>query len=372
MQKSAAGGLSPPFSITELVKLTHLGIPLEHITWARVSMTSDQWICIRHSGHINKKIPKGSTAITVLNPHNSLPQTWQASADGAKMNPEKPTIAVTAGCIFQLYNLESRKCLIKYRTHFPVHFWTWINSSEIVIVSDISVYHWNIEKDSEPPVRMFLRNSRLKCAQLVHYTSDQNMKWFALSGLFAEDGQVIGVTQVFSVDRNLHQMIEAHCVCFASHQFKGNTHPSCVLVAASRGSDKRGKLYVVELGPHLPGNLASTQHTETIEFTDLWGQFDFPTSIQVSHDTGLIYVTTKYGLLHLFDLETCSALCRLNVCTDIIFATAFNSEIEGMIVISRNGQVLSVDLKKDQLAKYVWEVSKRPHVAERLTQALKR
>ncbi|XP_035218965.1 clathrin heavy chain 2-like isoform X4 [Stegodyphus dumicola] len=297
---------------------SHYRITSEHITWPRVTMTSDQWICIRHS--IMRSNYRNGTAITVLNPHNSLPQTWQAVADCAQMNPIKPVIAV---------------------------------------------------KENQLPVKIFCRDLRMKNAQLVHYATDSNMKWFALSGLVAEDSHVVGITQIFSVDHNLCQNIEAHCVCFTSYQFKGNMQPSCVLVAASRGTEIHGKLHAVELGPHLTGNLAYTSHTGAIEFSDQWFRYDFPSSIQVSSKLGLVYIVTKYGTLHLCDLETCATLCCINVCTDIIFSTAFNKETEGIIAISRNGQVLSIDLKREQLVKYVWEVAKRFHIAERLSQVLK-
>ncbi|XP_035218963.1 clathrin heavy chain 1-like isoform X2 [Stegodyphus dumicola] len=361
--------LKPPLRITELLQLTHLRIPLEHITWPRVTMTSDQWICIRHS--IMRSNYRNGTAITVLNPHNSLPQTWQAVADCAQMNPIKPVIAVKAGSTFQVYDLRSRKCLHRCSLTYCIQFWTWIDSSALVIVSDTSVYHWYLDEQNQLPVKIFCRDLRMKNAQLVHYATDSNMKWFALSGLVAEDSHVVGITQIFSVDHNLCQNIEAHCVCFTSYQFKGNMQPSCVLVAASRGTEIHGKLHAVELGPHLTGNLAYTSHTGAIEFSDQWFRYDFPSSIQVSSKLGLVYIVTKYGTLHLCDLETCATLCCINVCTDIIFSTAFNKETEGIIAISRNGQVLSIDLKREQLVKYVWEVAKRFHIAERLSQVLK-
>ncbi|GFS98511.1 clathrin heavy chain [Nephila pilipes] len=360
--------LRPPLRITELLQLTHLGIPLEHITWPRVTMTSDQWICIRHC--LMGSNLENVTVITVLNPHHTLPQTWKAVADCAQMNPSKPIIAVKAGSTFQIYDLGTRKCLHRCCLTYSIHFWTWVNSTTIVVVSDTSVYHWYLDDHNSLPVKIFCRDSRMKNAQLVHYVSDSKMKWFALSGLIAEDNHVIGITQIFSVDHNLCQNIEAHCVCFTSYQFKGNAQPSCVLIAATRNANMHGKLHVVELGPHLSGNLAYTSHTGSIEFSNEWCRYDFPSSIQVSSKLGLVYIVTKYGVMHLCDMETCTTLCSVNLCTDVIFSTAFNKETEGIIAISRNGQVLSVELKKEQLVKYVWEVSKRLHIAERLSLVL--
>ncbi|XP_015923660.1 clathrin heavy chain 2 isoform X2 [Parasteatoda tepidariorum] len=300
-----------------------------------------------------------------------MPRTWKTVADCAQMNPTKPIITVKAGSTFQIYDLRSRKCLHRCSLTYCVHFWTWINSSTIVIVSDTSVYHWYLDRECPMPIKMFCLDTKLKNSQLVRYVSDFDMKWFALTGLVADDNHVVGVTQIFSVERNICQNIEAHCVCFTSYQFKGNAQPSCVLVAASRTADLPGKLHVVELGPHLSGNLAYTSHTGVIEFSNEWYRYDFPSSIQVSSKLGLVYIVTKYGILHLCDLESCTTLCSINICTDVIFATAFNKETEGIIAISRNGQVLSVDLKREQVLKYVLETTKRFHIVERLSQVLK-
>lgn len=62
---------------------------------------------------------------------------------------------------------------------------------------------------------------------------------------------------------------------------------------------------------------------------------------QVSSKLGLVFVITKYGALHLCDLESCTTLCSVILCPDIVFSTAWNGENEGIVAISRNGQVCS-------------------------------
>ena len=54
-----------------------------------------------------------------------------------------------------------------------------------------------------------------------------------------------------------------------------------------------------------------------------------------------MFVITKYGALHLCDLESCTTLCSIILCPDIVFSTALNKETEGIVAISRNGQVNS-------------------------------
>ncbi|XP_023240069.1 clathrin heavy chain 2-like isoform X3 [Centruroides sculpturatus] len=248
----------------------------------------------------------------------------------------------------------------------PVLYWTWINSSIIAFVTDTAVYHWNLLQEKCAPQRIFYCHPCVTGTQFINYTTDKNKMWFALTGLSLEDNNIIGNTQIYSVEYNLSQPIQAHCVCFCQYQFEGNTQPSTVLVVANRGSEKTGKIHVLELGPQLSGNLAAVSHSGTIEFSDLWDLYDFPVSIQVSAKYGLAYVVTKYGTLHIYDLETAAHLATHTVCTDIIFTTTLHHDTQGILAISRNGQVLAVDVKRETLINHVRDVIKKPHIAERL------
>lgn len=359
---------SSSFIVTELLQLINLGIPVAHITWPRVSMISDKWISICHGGHSKRLTSGHTTAVTVLNLHHTLPQTWEANTTCAKMNPVNAVIALRAGQMFQIFNLETRKCCKKYKMSSNVDFWTWIDHSVIAIVTDIAVYHWDTE-NCDVPRRIFYRDARLTNAQVVNCIVDPTFNWLAVTGLFLEENRVAGITQVYSVVQNLSQTFEAHWVNIIYGKLQTNHHPTPILVVANRCWGKSGKLHVVELGPKVAENSALSFHTECFEFTDPWDRYDFPISIQVSLPLSLIYVVTKFGYLYLFDLETAIHLSSLSICPDIVFAATLN-ESQGIFVISRNGQVLSVDLKKEQLIKNINNVMKKPHIAERLRKSL--
>jgi hypothetical protein len=42
------------------------------------------------------------------------------------------------------------------------------------------------------------------------------------------------------------------------------------------------QVHIVELGPHVPGNKALTNHTDGLKFPDDTEKFDFPVQILVS------------------------------------------------------------------------------------------
>jgi len=357
-----------PVTVTELLQLTQLGIPLEHITYPRVTMTSDQWICIRHGKQYrpNARHVRASF-ITVLNPCRAdFPQTWQTTAGSVMMNPYKPVLALKAGNDFQVYNLDNRQMMFRTRVSVRVVFWCWVNSNTIAMVTDAAVYHWDLSKEKSQPELVFTRHARLTKADIVNYVADSNMNWYALVGLTIKEDRICGITQIYSVEHELSQPIEAHAVTFCSYTMPGNQRPSTLLVAVARESGNSGKIHIIELGPHMAGNQAPTRHLGDLVFEDDWEKYDFPVSIQIGVGLGLVFIITKYGQLHLCDLESGQLLSTTRVCADILFVATPSNNGLGVITISRNGQVLSISVKPTHIARHVRHALQRPLIAERL------
>ncbi|XP_014673517.1 PREDICTED: clathrin heavy chain 2-like isoform X2 [Priapulus caudatus] len=267
---------------------------------------------------------------------------WKVCADSVKKNPGKPWVALKAGQQLEVYDMERKVLVSKHKTSFPVIFWTWIGASVIALVSDDAVYHWDLAHGSDASSaqrRLFARHSRLDNAEIVSYVADDAHRWCALLGLIENDGAVQGVVQLYSTDERLSQPIDAHAVSFATYTFDGNAHPSTLLCVALRACGRSGKVHVVELGPHVKGNGALTTYSETIKFTANTSKYDFPIATEVSSSQRLVYIVTKYGHLFLCELETGMFLCQIQMSRDVIFATLLNSETQGVIGISRNGQV---------------------------------
>lgn len=362
-----------PVTVTELLQLTQLGIPLEHITWPRVTMTSDQWICIRH-GKQGRSVGRQLRAsfISLLNPCRAdFPQTWQTTAGSVMMNPNKPVLALKVGKDFQIYNLDTRQVICHITFNMHVEFWRWISGTTIAIVTKTAVYHWDLSTDKTEPWLVFNRHIRLRDTAIVNYIVDATFKWYALLGLLVEDDRICGITQIHSVEHDLSQPIEAHAVTFCSYTLPGNQHPSTLLVAVVRETSNQGKIHIIELGPHAPGNQAPTRRLGDLVFEDDWEKYDFPVSVQVSITLGLVFIITKYGQLHLCDLESGQFLSKTRVCADILFVATISSDGMGVLTISRNGQVILISVKAAIIASYVRHSLQRPLIAERLEKVTK-
>lgn len=70
-------------------------------------------------------------------------------------------------------------------------------------------------------------------------------------------------------------------------------------------------------------------------------QNDFPVAMQISTKYDIIYMITKYGYIHLYDLETGTCIYMNRISGDTIFVTAPYEPTSGIIGVNRKGQVSS-------------------------------
>lgn len=373
--------IGPSLCVTQLVQLTQLGIPLEHVTWPRVTVTPNQWLCIRHTMTCRNASTSADrcSVVTVFNPQRSKPQTYKVEARCAKLNPDKPLLAITDQWTLYLYSTRTKKLLHKSRLERELVYWAWVTPSTLGLVTRDAVFHWDCSAASTQPVFMFALEERIRNTELVGYITDPSLKWLAVTGLFQEEqGVVSGLVQLHGVDRRLSQLLPGQCAQLCRHQFPSHERPSQLLLLADRGpagQRPEGRLHLIELGAGAGAAEATGAGAlrgpiaETLEFFDPLDKFDFPVCLQVSSSQGLVYVLTKCGVVHLCDLETVTPLCLHIVCPDITFTASLTPDC-GLMVVSRNGQVLLVEIKKAALLRRITEVVNRPAIATRLRQTL--
>lgn len=79
---------------------------------------------------------------------------------------------------------------------------------------------------------------------------------------------------------------------------------------------------------------------------------DFPVAMQISPKYDIIFLVTKYGFIHLYDLETGTCIYMNRISGDTIFVTAdLNSS--GIIGVNRKGQVLSVVVDEGNIIPFI-------------------
>jgi clathrin heavy chain len=79
------------------------------------------------------------------------------------MHLTEPIIALKAQQrTLQLFNLQTKEKLQTYTHSENIVFWRWISQTTLALVSDKSVYHWEvIGTSAATPVKVFDRNEPL-------------------------------------------------------------------------------------------------------------------------------------------------------------------------------------------------------------------
>ncbi|KAK6939627.1 hypothetical protein RJ641_029158, partial [Dillenia turbinata] len=151
--------------------------------------------------------------------------------------------------------------------------------------------------------------------------------------------------QLFSVDQQRSQALEAHAASFASFKVLGNENASTLISFATKSINAgqvTSKLHIIELGAQ-PGKQAFTKKQADLFFPPDFAD-DFPVAMQLSQKYSLIYVITKLGLLFVYDLETATAVYRNRISADPIFLTSEASSVGGFYAINRRGQLNNLEL----------------------------
>lgn len=93
---------------------------------------------------------------------------------------------------------------------------------------------------------------------------------------------------------------------------------------------------------------------------------DFPVAIQVSKRYGIIYLVTKYGFIHLYDVETGTCIYMNRISGETMFVTCEHTSTSGILGVNRKGQVLSVTVDDETIIPYILGTLNNPELAIRL------
>ncbi|KZV21086.1 clathrin heavy chain 1-like [Dorcoceras hygrometricum] len=345
-----------PITMKEALTLTSIGINPQFITFTNVTMESDKYICVRETS------PQNSVVIIDMSMPNQ-PLRRPITADSALMNPNTRILALKAQLPgttqdhLQIFNIEAKAKMKSHQMPEQVVFWKWITPKMLGLVTQSSVYHWSIEGDSEP-VKMFDRTANLANNQIINYKCDPSEKWLVLIGIAPgspERPQLVkGSMQLFSVDQQRSQALEAHAASFASFRVAGNDKDSILISFATKSSNSgqiTSKLHVIELGAQ-PGKPSFAKKQADLFFPPDFAD-DFPVAMQISHKYSLIYVITKLGLLFVYDLDSAAAVYRNRISPDPIFLTSEASSVGGFYAINRRGQVLLATVNEATIVPFV-------------------
>lgn len=344
-----------PIEFTELVDLTSLGISTQSLDFRSTTFESDHFVTIRETS------PDGSAnsvAIVDLQNNNEIIRK-NMGGDSAIMHPEQMVISVRAnGTIVQIFNLETKTKLKSFTLEEPVIFWKWINKELLGLVSARNVYLLNVfdgNVNGKPTV-LTQRNAALNNTQIINIVGNKKQDWFALVGILQENGRIAGKIQLYSKNRNVSQVIDGHVAIFTEILLEGNgSEPVQVFVTGNRNvTTGNGELRIIEID-HNSNLPTQYQKKSTDIFFPPDATNDFPIAVQVSEKYGIIYILTKYGFIHLYELETGTNLFVNRITAESVFTSTGYNNNDGIACINKKGQVLAVEVSKDQIVPYILE-----------------
>ncbi|PWN22946.1 putative CHC1-clathrin heavy chain [Microstroma glucosiphilum] len=337
-----------PIVFNEHCVLTALGISPESISFATCTMESERFVCVRES--IN-----GQNSVAIVGLDEATPSIMRRpiTADSAIMNPVSKILALKAGRQLQVFNLETKQKVKSHMSDADVTFWKWISPTSLGLVTETAVYHWSTEGEAGPK-KIFDRHVSLQGSQIINYRVSPDEKWCVLIGIAGNNTpgafKVKGAMQLYSIDRGVSQPIEGHAASFAELKTDSAPAPFKLFTFAVR-TGTGAKLHVVEID-HQQGNPTYTKKAVDVFFPPEAGS-DFPVAMQVSKRYGIVYLVTKYGFIHLYDLESGTCVYMNRISGETIFTTAEHEATSGIIGLNKKGQVLSVSVDETKVIPYI-------------------
>ncbi|KAK6135795.1 hypothetical protein DH2020_030490 [Rehmannia glutinosa] len=356
-----------PITMKEALTLTSIGINPQFITFTNVTMESDKYICVRETA------PQNSVVIIDMN-MPMQPLRRPITADSALMNPNTRILALkgersrvcgeygksscepvssgvrestsgqsqmraedaqlpgTTQDHLQIFNIEAKAKLKSHQMPEQARSYYPLNSLVLNVVACAACLVFCGESE---PVKMFDRTANLANNQIINYKCDPSEKWLVLIGIAP------GSPELFSVDQQRSQALEAHAASFASFRIAGNDKDSILISFATKTSNAgqiTSKLHVIELGAQ-PGKPSFTKKQADLFFPPDFAD-DFPVAMQL-------------GLLFVYDLETATAVYRNRISPDPIFLTSEASSVGGFYAVNRRGQVLLATVNESTIIPFV-------------------
>ena len=133
---------------------------------ASQTLESDHYVCIRQDNPTNPSNP--DVIIIDLKNNNDIIKR-PIKADSAIMHWEKQVIALKAQSrTLQVFDLGQKQKLKSNVMSEDVLYWKWISRESLGLVTDTSIYHWNVYDSSQgAPIKAFERNGNLSVSQAM-------------------------------------------------------------------------------------------------------------------------------------------------------------------------------------------------------------
>ncbi|KAG5640935.1 hypothetical protein DXG03_006606, partial [Asterophora parasitica] len=352
----AAVDTSKPIAFCEHLQLSSLGVQPTSISFQTLMLESDHFICVC------KKVNEQNQVVIIdLADANNV--FWHPiSADSAIMHLRQKILAlkgmetvILAGQMLQIFNIEVKQKVKSRVNNEDVVFWKWVSDTMISLVTEMAVYYWTISDTTSPPQKIFNHHPMLAGAQIINYRVTLDEKWLVLIGISGNltnpsAFKVKGSMQLYSHDCGISQLIAGHAASFAEIKQDSHQKPTKLFTFTVRTATG-AKLHVIEIDHAAPDPLF-VKKAVNVHFPSK-ATNNFPVAMEVLKKHGIVYLITKYGFIHLYDLETGACVYMNHISGKTIFVTVEHEVTNGIIGINKKGQVLSINMDEQTIIPYI-------------------
>lgn len=308
-------------------------------------MSSDAHVVVR------EETAGGGELVILDTATPTRPKRTPLSANSALMHPAGALIALRMGVNVQLYDLASKRKRKIAALPEAISFWRWVSSRTLAIVTATAVYHWYAD-DDEQPVAMFDRHESLAGSQVIGYCADPTEKWLCVVAILAEPAGIAGRMQLYSVDKRMSQPLVGHAATFTSLQLPEYKATLFAFVSREKkeGTEEtESRFRVIEIGGAGEFPRISSDVYYPPEYPS-----DFPVALHASTKyPSIIYMITKSGYVHMFDLETAKCIYMNRVSETTVFASVPHVASGGVLGLNRKGQLLLIAVNPETVVDYV-------------------
>uniref|UniRef100_A0A8C9GDC7 Clathrin heavy chain n=1 Tax=Piliocolobus tephrosceles TaxID=591936 RepID=A0A8C9GDC7_9PRIM len=330
----------------------------------QLSPISEKFICVKENVNDN-------TQVVVINLQNKTSTRKYMKADSVIIHPKDPILALRGtiknmNTIFlQVFNIETKEKICSLNLNEYMTYWKWINNDTIAIVCEKNIYHWNIDIYNSKKNKEHNNNTLTKVfekaqifvdnnSQILHYTTDKDMKWCILCGIFTQDqGKSIdGYMQLYSCEKKLHQTIEGFIGCFGNFIFDNLDMKPLFCFIEKKKNSSISKLHLMDIYTNKSEGVTPHKIVKEINLVNE-SLNDFPIYISMNMLQGVIYVVTKYSYVYIFDEGTLTLIIKERISEDNIFICCDSKNGDGIYAINKKGKIFYVTLNYVQLMNYL-------------------
>ncbi|KAI0312351.1 hypothetical protein OF83DRAFT_1087072 [Amylostereum chailletii] len=224
-----------------------------------------------------------------------------------------------------------------------------VNEQSQLVIVDLSdannVIHRPMAVDDSAITRPY-QKILAKNGTIINYRVSGDEKWMVLISIAGNTAnpsafKIKGAMQLYSRERGISQPIEGHATSFAEVKLDGHQHPTKLFAFSVRTGNG------AKIDHQAPDPVFSKKVVDVYfppEATN-----DFPVAMQVSKKHGIVYLATKYGFIHLYDLESGACIYMNRISGDAIFTTTEHEASNSILCVNRKGQLLSVSVNEQTM-----------------------